>query len=263
MRTAIRLAFVLACLCPSLAWSGISLEVTAVARLEGDRFTVTLTTANKGDQPALNLVAELIHPRTEVQSAPVNRLPGGGSVQLTLTAPAPAAPPGRQAIVALIAFTDPNGHAFSALGWTWLHRGRDMPSPVVVKALPLDLGDRADLDLTLINPDREAANGRVKLFCPKELTAVPEEQPLVLPPRGSADLGFRLINQTGLVGAGYPILILVEHPREGFIAGRMTQTSVRLIEPNPFKRKLKWWLAAAGALAALGLILELRRRGRR
>ena len=254
-----------ACLCAAPAWAGrLVIQVSARAYLQAGRVQVVLTVVNRGDEAARDLQAHLLYPPVEAASRRLASLAAGGEEDLVLSWPAPAGPPGRYAAVVRVDFSDQNQYPFSTLAHALYALGRDRPSPLAVRAAPVRLeGTSATWALTASNPSPQPFQGGVHLFCPRELSLRPRHLSLHLPPRGRTVLTAELTNFSALSGASYPLVAVVE----GRVAGRQVSAVVTgrvTLAPRQgfFRRTLGWWLAGAGLLTALWVVLAVRGRRR-
>lgn len=241
----------------------LTIDAAAQARLSQGRLEVSLSLTNRGDQPALRLRAELPGREPPVFSEEMARLEPNRTADLDLAAGAPQGPPGRYGLVARIGFQDAGQDQFSALAWAEFFIDRDQPSPLQVRAGPLALAGRGRLRFEIGNPLEEPLRVRASLYTPWEIAAPGPVRELNLPGRAGRELAFDLINLSGLAGAEYPVMLLLEHRLDGLHSARVVPVQVNLVErPNPVRDHLAWWLAAALGLAGLLAAAQLRARRR-
>ncbi len=249
----------------ALAWPGSALagrlviQVEASAALRDGRLAMNLVVRNQGDEPAFSLQARALAPAGAVASRLVERLDPGRSLELALTWPALALAPGRHAAVARVDFADANDYPFSALAHAYFHQGRDQPSPLAARAETVELAGEGELGLVVRNPEPRPFRLEVLAYGPKELDLKPFRQELELAARGQAELAFAVGNFSGLPGAVYPVLVVLNSQVRGLHTAKVVETRVRLrAEANLFSRYLWLWLALLAGLAALLVAMQVR-----
>jgi len=241
----------------------LTIDAAAQARLSRGRLEVRLSLTNRGDQPALRLRAELLGRERPVFSGELARLEPGRTAGLDLADGAPQGPPGHCGLVVRVGFQDPGQDQFSALAWAECFLGRDQPSPLQVRAGPLALAGRGRLRFEIHNPLEAPLRVRASLFSPWELAVPGPVRELSLPGQSGRELAFDLINLSGLAGAEYPVMLLLEHRLGGLHSARVFPVQVSLVErPNLVRDHPAWWLAAALGLAGLLAAAQFRARRR-
>ena len=249
---------------PLPARATLVMETQAQARVEGGELVVRLKVRNRGDEKALALRAEVIHPAGAKPGRLLESLAAGGESAWTLRLPCPPGR-GRGALILRLRYQDGNHYPFSALSWAYYHRDQDRPGILAISAPPLELGgeDRAALEIR--NPGPVSLQVEVLVFTPAELKAQPARQGLSLPARGREELEFDLVNLSGLAGSSYPVLVLLRYRLGQLETAQVANLMVKLVSRQAnFFRRNGWWLAGlVGLFLALFLWSQLAARRRR
>ncbi len=234
------------------AGATLVMEMQAQAQVEGQDLLVRLDLHNRGDEKALELQPEVLHPPGAKPGRLVASLAPGGRTAWRLRLPLPPGR-GRGAVILRVRYRDGNRYPFSALSWAYYHRGRDQPGVLAISAAPLELAQKARAGLEIKNPEKDSLALGVQVFTPLELKAEPAGQKLTLPARGQAELGFELSNFSALAGSSYPVLVLLGYRLGELETAQVAGLMVKLVpgEANFFRRY--WW----GLAGLVGIFLLL------
>lgn len=237
------------------------IAVTTEVLVQEANLEIKLKVANRGDEEALDVRAELPTYPEARKSKLIPRLEPGRSVELKLITPRQAAQPGRYAVLARVNYHDLNGHPYSALSHGLYFLAEDQSSSLIVEAEEVSLSDRETVEIKLINTQPHDLPFNVLIAAPKELSAGPFNGPERIPARDKEWASFDIWNLAGRAGSRYPVMLVLTHQEGGRHTTKVVRLTINLTRQENFVRRyLAWWLVGLALVMIVLAYFQFRRK---
>ncbi|MHB2027173.1 MAG: glycosyltransferase [Elusimicrobiota bacterium] len=231
----------------------ISLESSTQVDFRGRDLTISITAANRGNDTAQNLQAEVSAPGSSWSSAIYPTLAPGQPLAITGRLRLGPLDPGLYPILIKITYTDANRYPFSALSAATFSAGiRNAAARVWLVAHSIKIGSGGRLNIGVKNLDGTAKSISLRLFLPNELSGRPGDISLTLAPQEITHAAFHIGNFSALPGSAYPSYVVAQYTLGGVHYTTLAEATVSVGPKSGWKRAQT---ALAAAIALLVLLL--------
>jgi len=246
---------------PSLAGI-ISMETQTHASVRAGKIEVRVRAANKGNEPAYRVQAQLTLFDGTFLSRVQSAIEPENAHTFTFEKPLPELRQGRYPLTVRVVFHDANQHPFSAVSGLTFPLGEDTVSGLQVDSKDISMEHKRNLAIGLKNLGSDSKNIHARLLVPRELVADKPELHFRLNGHAAKEIRWPLRNFTALKGAVYPVVSYFEYDANDKHYTSMTRPLIRIVQKdNFFSRTRLVWIALAIVLAILlGVVIF---RGRR
>jgi hypothetical protein len=217
--------------CSLASASYITLKTTVTSVIDKDQLKVIVSTANKGDEPAYNVQAEVRVGSKKVLGAKSQEMGINQPYRAEAVFPLNLKTPGRYPMVLVMHYTDANQYPFSALNCqTFAYKTEAPPEDVFGSLRPVSFWKKAEMGLNLKNMGGEEITASVDLVVPRELTASSERIKLNIPSKSEINQRFTVSNFSALSGSNYQVYAVVEYEKDRMHYTRIIPGVIKIVE---------------------------------
>lgn len=234
--------------------SVISMQIEAVASVEGNTLKVPVRVANTGDEPAYNVrINADIGGRG--QSGSLKGVLGvNEKYSEELTAPVSYQKPGRYPVVVTVDYTDQNQYPFTAVNITYLNYKEGTVGRVVGEVPAISIAESGRLKVKIKNFEQREEKIDVRLVIPKELSISTPNREVTVKPASEETMAFDLKNVSALPGSNYLIYALLEYEDANYHYANAVVSNLKVEKKKPFLETYKWPLTGAIIILAVVVI---------
>ena len=236
---------------PALA-GVLTIQVETTLETEEDRLRGTIKVTNRGDEPALDLRAEIILPGEQLQREITRKLEPKGSAFLSFDARLAGLKKGSYPLPITVIFHDAKLYPFSALSCPVFSYGAEGNQVLNCTALPANIGERGEISFTLKSSSAAARTMEAMVFLPREFHSPRPRFSLTIEPQELRTLSFEVFNSSALQGASYPVYGIIQYEIEGLHQALVIPTTLKITEKGNWFAKTRWYWLLGGLL--LGVI---------
>jgi hypothetical protein len=235
------------------AFAGLlTMEVETTLGSEEDTLRGTIKVTNKGDEPAMDLRAEILSPgggmlRKEI----AKRIEPRVSASLTFDSPLTGLQKGTYPLPITVIFHDTKLYPFSALSCPVFSRGGEGRGDLICTALPVSLGERGEISFTLKNLGSKACALHAMILLPREFHTPKTRENILLEPGTTKALTLDVFNASALQGAQYPVYGIFQYDTGEMHQTLVAATTLKISEKGHWFAKTRWYWLLGGLLAAL------------
>jgi hypothetical protein len=239
----------------------ITIETGTSVTVTGDLLKTSVTTENKGDEPAYNVQVHLTL-LDERESGPVKaRIDKGQKEKVTFEKTFSEFKKGRYPLVVMVDFYDANQYPFSAVSCTTFFLKEDANSDLVCLGKNISIKESGRLEFKIRNPGSGFKSVRTRLILPKELSTPVSQTDLRLDAGEEKTINFDIKNFSALSEASYPVFCLLEYDFKDTHFTSVARSIVTIKkDENWFSSTKKYWIGVAFLLALIMVSLQLKTR---
>jgi len=196
--------------------SFISIRTTTRAPVEENRINLEISMANRGDEAAYNLQAEIVFEKETYFTARTAQLDPDQTISFTRSIEMPPSKRGEYPLVVVAHYTDANQYPFSALSCITVSNKSDAPpSDLFGNMDAVSLSTTGRVVLTVNNKGEKDLSTSIRLFAPGELKIITPRKQVSIPAGSQKKISFDTENFSALGGSTYQIYAVAEYETEG------------------------------------------------
>jgi hypothetical protein len=230
----------------------LSIELETTLGTEADRLQGTLKITNKGDEPALDLRAEITLPHAQLRREITRRLEAKAFVSLPFEGRLTGLQKGSYPLPITVIFHDAKLYPFSALACPVFSCGEEGRGDLSCTALPATVGEKGEISFTLKSKSSAVRTIQAMVLLPREFQSPRPRFSFTLEPQASGTLSFPVLNTSALQGATYPIFGVFQYETEDLQQALVIPTTLRIAEKGNWFAETRWYWLLGGVL--LGMI---------
>lgn len=213
MKNFLPVAFFLAALMfPQMSSAGfITIETTTSVTVAGDNARVTITTTNKGDEPANNVIINLAFASKQFSGKLKDTLGIKESYTDEFTFPIEFKKAGRYPIIVTVEYTDANLYPFSALSVSYLNFNNPANARVSGTISQTSIADKGKIAVAVNNIDSVERKIHMQLITPKEFMVQGPVTEISVAPAKEKSASFEIRNISALPGSSYPVFAIISY----------------------------------------------------
>jgi len=239
----------------------ITIETQNSVEVTGDQINVTVTTTNKGSEPALSLQPHLILLGKQQEGPVIPRLGPGQSGSFSFKMTLTGIKKGRHPLIVFVDFHDANQYPFSAFSGMTFYFEKDVNADLVCTAKDASIKKSGEVSFNIKNLVSETRKINATLILPKEFSTPRSKIEQILGPRAEKLFSFQIMNFSALQGAAYPVFCFFEYDLNNIHYTAVAQTLVKVAKEENLFRQTRWlWITTAVILGLALLITILKKR---
>jgi hypothetical protein len=232
----------------------LTIELETTLGAEGDRLRGTLKITNKGDEPALDLRAEIALPNEQLRREITKRLEAKAFASLAFEGRLTGLKNGSYPLPVTVIFHDAKLYPFSALACPVFACGEEGSGDLSCTALPATVGEKGEISFTLKSSSPAARTLQAMVLLPREFQSPRSRFSLTLGPHASRTLSFPVLNTSALQGATYPVFGVFQYETEDLQQALVIPTTLRITEKGNWFTETRWyWLSGVVLLSMITL----------
>jgi hypothetical protein len=216
----------------------------------------TLTIENKGNEAAFNLQARFKISEKEWLSKIYPKLEANQKIEIESIQDFVPEKIGNYPLTAKVFFQDAAGYSFTSVLVSLLTYNEVTRPSLLGTIEDVAISDRGDLKLQVTNLAYDDLDMDIRVLTPDELSIEPREKEMTLQARGKQDFEFALSNLSALVGATYPVWVVMEYENEDKHFTYLCSGSIS-IEPKINIFETYWWAFLILAVVLIGVFIGL------
>lgn len=184
--------------------------ITLQTTISSSNNLVSISTTNKGDEPAYNIQLTLISPALEQSSGLKQSLGINEELKEEFDIDSSALLPGSYPLILITGYTDANNYPFSAISVASLVNKQATNAGLVLAMQPIKLSSSSKLKLEIKNLDNLDKQITARIIVPKELT-IEEPKTMLLKARDSSKLSFSIKDFSARPDSSYAVFAIIEY----------------------------------------------------
>ena len=191
------------------------MNTTVLASAEKDSLSVSVISVNKGDEPAMNVQAEIQAAGTKQLLAKTAQLGVDATYQQTAKIKLHLIKPGQYPLVVTMHYADANLYPFSALNCqSFSYKAASGVDDIFGQVKSDTFWKEGKLTFTLKNLSNKPISALVSVVTPRELSPEKEIQGATVGAKAEAILDFPIKNFSALSGSSYQVFCQTEYESE-------------------------------------------------